>query len=289
MKNCHSKCDKCEQPVKNVNCCTKSCNEVCATFDINDIIYSIKEKIVEYSISYLNDLKYGFKCKPDTQFNINKLSAQKWVLENLSKFKNCFCNSDLQFIKEDIQTTVNCKPKCKLDLIVDDSNIQEWNVNNPYCISKELWETLVYKVCGELSMDIDISTACNLIFDIYTEEKQCLIVEQISVKNNEQCSIDFKPIITKKEDCKIEFKKLIEENKNCDLTLHKYTKLINQCNLDYDIINSIYSCNLKIQFKNNKPYLYTKSGNYCIEDLKFEIKDKSCNLKETIEKIIKNV
>ena len=283
-------CNKCTSNfISDVECCIKSCNGVCATFDIDDILYSIKEKISEYSKSFLDDLKYGFKCKPDTQFNINKLSAQKWVLENLSKFKNCFCDSDLQIIKEDIQTTVNCRPICKKDLIIDDSLVLEWNKNNPYCISKELWETLVYKVCGELSIKIDISTACNLIFDIYTEEKHCDLINSISIKNHEKCELDFKAQITKKDECKLEFKKLIQIHPKCNLTLHKYTKLINECNLNFDIINEIYNCNLKVQFKNSTPYLYTKSSNYCIQDLKFNVKDKSCSLKETIEKIIKNV
>lgn len=283
-------CNKCTSNFSSdVECCIKSCNGVCATFDIDDILYSIKEKISEYSKSFLDDLKYGFKCKPDTQFNINKLSAQKWVLENLSKFKNCFCDSDLQIIKEDIQTTVSCKPICKKDLIIDDSLVLEWNKNNPYCISKELWETLVYKVCGELSIKVDISTACNLIFDIYTEEKHCDLINSISIKNHEKCELDFKAQITKKDECKLEFKKLIQIHPKCNLTLHKYTKLINECNLNFDIINEIYNCNLKVQFKNSTPYLYTKSSNYCIQDLKFNVKDKSCSLKETIEKIIKNV
>ena len=134
----------------------------------------------------------------------------------------------------------------------------------------------MYKVCGELSIKIDISTACNLIFDIYTEEKHCDLINSISIKNHEKCELDFKAQITKKDECKLEFKKLIQIHPKCNLTLHKYTKLINECNLNFDIINST-------------PYLYTKSSNYCIQDLKFNVKDKSCSLKETIEKIIKNV
>ena len=269
-------------------CCNKCCVDKCINLNFRDIIYSINEQITILSSCKINDLKYGYKCKDHTDFKINKLSLQKWVLENYKKFSKCICLTDINIIKEDIQTTINCKPSYYKDLIIDKSNYDNWNKLNPYAVSRESWEKYVYQVCGELSLEISVETACNFIYDIQVQNISCDLVSALSVYSKE-CEIQFSKDVYTKPECKIAFQELISKSPNCNLDFKTYIKLINTCNLRPEIIKEVYACDLKLELTNNKPCLITNKNSYCLDDIKFTktLCDDSCNIITEVPKIEK--
>lgn len=269
-------------------CCNKCCVDKCVNLNFRDIIYSINEQITTLSSCKINDLKYGFKCKDHTDFKINKLSLQKWVLENYQKFSKCICLSDINIIKEDVKTTINCKPSLYKDLIIDSSNQQEWNKLNPYAVSRESWEKYVYQVCEDLSLDITIETACNFIYDIQVQNISCNVLSALSVYSKE-CEINFVKDIYTKQECKIAFQELVTKIPTCNLDFKTYTKLINNCNLRPEIIKEVYSCDLKLEIINAKPYLNTTNNSYCLDDIKFTktLTDNTCDILTDIPEIEK--
>jgi len=272
-------------------CCNKCCKDICTNIDVRDLIYKAKLKITELSNCKINELKYGFVCKNDPDFLISKISLQKWVLENSNKFTNCLCLSDINFIKEDLTRIVDCNYLDRKDLIIDKSNQQSWNTENPYCISRERWEEMVYKVCGDLSLEIEIKKGCDFVFDIYSKNISCDLIAGLSVYSK-QCEVKFEKNVVSSKECKLQFDKLVKDIPSCDLNYKLYNKLVNKCNVKHNLIAEAYSCGLKFDIDGNCPIIKSKNSSHNLCDFKFKniLYDVSCEFlidKPNVQKFIR--
>lgn len=273
------------------NCNTSCNNAACCSFlsneEIVNVLNNIDNEIITYSKSRINNYLYGYPYNSNKDNLIQQLHTYKVILDRyrISIFYNekpCLCSCKLHGIFEKIKkiTGKDCTKKCRTDVMVGENT--GWMLNNPQCVARANWEKFAYKLCFELSMDVElmsIEDLCDIAYDLSTKEMSCDVVAAFSVYNHictitndidifsKNCNFTFDVNKTKKE-CEVKWQELVTKQ-NCDLTFKKYMELLD-CKLNHSIIAEVYGNKLRLDVIDNKPHLITKSNSYNICDLKFK-------------------
>lgn len=195
------------------------CPECKYPFDLTQMSLSISRKINKEAAGFIRELRYAY---PNTnKVNLKRLHLYQWFINSIKSGRNyedCMEECDVQAILENInkEFPMISHNICRDDLIIDETNKDFWNSNNPRCVSRYSWEKLKYLYC-DLEYHIDAAV--------------------------QQCDLGFTPTLDIK-DCQLSYNSLIEAY-DCSLSFKDYTDLLN-CNLSHDAINYIYSCGLTI-------------------------------------------
>lgn len=261
---------------------------------ITEVLYTIKQEIVDIGRGLLDNLWYGARYAEDSERRIRKLNVFHSLLDRLrvalrNQGSLCLNCSQVHHIVEAARLVVgvNCSGNRLKGLEIDSTRIGEWSIANPFCISHENWEKAMYAVCDLLGIKVvavDGQKACELSYDLITRKIDCEIfveiskIEDCSIKYNiftdtKSCEANFVGILTK-NDCKIGFKDLVKSHK-CDIGFHDYVNVIN-CGVDARLIKKIYSCGMSVGFSRTKacPILITADGKeYYFSD--FEVHNES--------------
>lgn len=262
-------------------CLSDMCSGGCCNVDyktLQDISYGLKLRIAELGNNYELRLKEGYSCSPsDFDFQIGSsnrdsiskngrlLLEYKEVLNLKSvidqKIKDiyngaesCLCEKSLCKVKDKAIEIigVSCYDDCRMDIQVDSSLEEAWINANPYCISKENWEKLLYKVCTDMQVDIAVvKKSCDLVYDIVREYRNC--------------SLDFN-IESETLNCEIEFETIKRVN-NCEITYQLYRSL-RECGISYDLIRRALECgiNFDIDLKDKCPMIVTLKDTFRLCD-----------------------
>ena len=234
--------------------CNKCCKEdSCVNVklaDLDEQIYLINEEINKNSDRLINYLYYGYKCKGDEKAVMYKLGCYRDLLtkyyQNLNEgLGQCLCDDEIQSVIEKSKDLVfNNRIQYRCDIEVDESNVNAWIAENPYCVSREKWEELAYYVCGTIGLNLTMSTEkqCDITFDIVRESINCDVLYAFTVANK-TCDIGV-TVNRTDEECQIDYK-LLQEKTNCDLSYQAYYELITKCNLTYDAIKTATECGIK--------------------------------------------
>lgn len=274
-------------------CLSDMCNGGCCNVDYNylqDIAYELKCKIAELGDSYAMRLKEGYACSPaDLDYSIRKISRDsiskngKLILEykqikNLLSaieyqmksmyrdYKSCVRSESICKIKDialDI-LNIDCYNTCRLDLKVDSNNEQEWIDSNPYCVSREKWEELLYRVADDISMTLSI-----------TKQRSDIVYTMTREYKYSDITMDMK---STKKNCKLEFD-VLKNTIDCKLSFNVYKRL-RDCNISYDTIYKALDCgiNFKIDNKTNCPVLFTLKGSHSLCDTENNTNEQLLNI-----------
>jgi hypothetical protein len=234
----------------------------------------INTKISKISDIILKQLHYNspYKCNEDLPVILLKYANTECYNKKELKKYNDLLNSYL----------FDCKVPYR-EITINNDKREEWEKNNPGCVSRKQWEKIAYKICYEYKLDIliedspvcdvEISTEqmdniCNIAFDITRNIIDCQVLTAISVQQK-MCDLNI-TVERSKEECVLDYKILIEKYNSCDLSLKEYITLIDE-KFSFEIISAIYDKNLSLEVTSQGVYLTSPVSKYLIgRDLRFK-------------------
>lgn len=262
-------------------CLNDMCNGGCCSIsydDLQNLSYGIKTLISKLGDSYIMRLKEGHSCKPtDFDYSITsksrdgvskngKILIEYKELKNLlytidhemkakyMDYTSCICNDTLCKIKDKVISIlpINCFDECRKDIKIDSTSEQAWIESNPYCVSREKYEELLYRVCNDMEVTLTVvKKRCDLVFDMVKEYQSCDITYNLDPKTLD-CKVEFDTIATKI---------------NCDITYDVYV-VLRSCGITFDTVGKALECGITfdIDRENNCPIIVTLEGGYSLCD-----------------------
>lgn len=230
-----------------MKCCIElSCPQLTYQ-DLDDIIYSAKEQLCLYMDAFVSESEYGYSCIDDSWKKYERLLSDLKIMELYRK--QAYWNGDPCLCPDEIQTVIErvldvagkCGQGLRTDMIIDDSELIDWKVNNPYCIPRQAWENALYKKCTPITFNIEVIkkiSECDITFDLVT------FINAVG-----RCELRYSIDKVPTKDCKIEYKILKEELPNCSISFTTYKELRN-CGIDYALIKETADCG--VSFNLNK-------------------------------------
>lgn len=206
--------------------------------DVNEVIYSLYHLLSKYSNKHYTGLFYGYF---DVEQFEKKFSIAYDYLENLRNLKfrmsadsQCSCMKDAGKLVEDARKLADGCPSVRLDLITDTLNYEQWILENPYKVPREVWENCLYVRCDNITYTLarDLNNAnkkCELVYDLVRAINECKV--QYNLEN-------------KTKNCAIEYDILVSEHK-CQLTYDEYLN-IHKCGGSFNLVKSVLNCGAKI-------------------------------------------
>jgi len=269
------------------------CNGGCCSVDydyLQSIAYELRCKIAEIGDSYTMRLKEGYACSPsDFDYSIRKisrngiskngeilieykqiknlLSAIEYQMKSMYRdYKSCICSETICKLKDNALNILNidCYNTCRLDLKVDENDEKEWTDANPYCVSREKWEELLYRVCSDMEITLTVvKKRCDIVYSIHSEYQSC--------------DIEF-DLESHVKDCNIEYD-ILRSNKDCNITFDTFSTL-RSCNITFKTIADALDCGISfdIDRENNCPVIVTLEGGYSL-----------CNTEEDQNEQLRNI
>lgn len=240
-------------------------------------------------------------------YKLNKLAKYYYnYLTNKIPYRNNFdiplmllnkANTDCYNAKEKLiyndlinRLTYDCY-NATLEVTVDNSNKEVWEMNNPNCVNRKTWEKIAYKICNKYQLNIDIEKTdliCNVAFDIIRNTISCDILTSISVQQK-MCEHNIE-IQRNEEECAIDYKLLIEKYPDCNLTRKDFFYLVNN-KYSYELISMVYDTNLKFEvYGNGEIKLISPTYTYSLpDDLRFKeiVVNKTSNSLVLLDKQLK--
>lgn len=286
---------------KKNTCCCKKCNTChdCYQHDdyrIKELLYSIYIKLANYYEAKLCSITWGYSCNDLDSFEYRKLIIYRKTLEKhhlalLGGYQPCLCPEELQLVIDGVLELVDiscCKSDTRCDIVVTDSNYNDWILYNKYCISYEVWEKALYRACNVFSYTIsEIPNPQNLIYTLkvlqLATEQQCFdstigtdYLNKISVELLKECdtlSINSELMAKLKDN----HSKLIEEIK-CDFDFKIYSSLI-ACNFTNEVIVNLIKCGVEVSYnvEEKECILTYKNKAYRLQDMKISTDLSNCD------------
>jgi len=225
-----------------------------ATYNRSKVLETIQmlgSKLCDLGEDEINYKRLRIRCE-DPENKVEEATSYIDVLQQVMKEKSlglqpCLNDEDIQCIieKSIALTGSNCGPAPNSYVQVDESQLEEWVLRNPRCVSYQDWERASYYFCDNLEIKLDITPEemCNLVLEIQTKsiDPNVLLVAEVY---SEVCDLNLKLDSKSDVDCKVEFK-LLHEKLDCDIDLKTYIELI-ECNISFDLIKTVYENKLKL-------------------------------------------
>lgn len=259
--------------------CSGGCCDVSYS-TLTNLAYGIRTEISRIGDNYAERLKEGRSCSPSAfdfrsqSSGRTKLSKEADLILQYKKLKqllfavekeiqklytdvdSCISSSTICNIKDQVLGILgfNCLNDCRKDLRVTTEGLDAWIEANPYCISRESWEELLYRVCNDMEIELTaVKVRCDLVFDIVRQYRNG--TSSVGVGD-----------LKDDTDCKIEYD-LISEIQDCTITFEIY-RLLRDCGITYDLIRTALECGITfdIDRENNCPMIFTIEGGYSFCD-----------------------
>lgn len=211
--------------------------------DIDAAICSAEETMAHLGTKMHEEKAYGYKCydsKKHIEIGILTRYLRKYkrqVMWGGEGVKPCFTDRQLQEAIERVKglSIMNCCTGCKSSLTIDDTQRDEWNENNPWCVSREKWERLAHQVCDDLKLKVtSTEVACDLAYTITSEEVDCTLAYAIE---------------SYRKDCKIEFDVTEDTWKKSGCkTPYDECKKLSTCGISFDMISDLDKCGIEVRY-----------------------------------------
>lgn len=241
--------------------------------DFDKLIYQSKFTLNTLSQRRADSRTLGYSFTPEAELKLETLRSYLKVLDDeyeniILGGKPCLNCNKLQLLAEKTRLlSLSCDTSDRKDQKTDSSGETAWIAKNPYCVSREKWERLAYKVCGDLKLSLSsVETVCDITFEIIRKLIPCDIMVSIAVYK-QQCDLDLR-ISRTEEECEIDFEILAEET-TVDFDLSTYKTLIAN-NMSYDVIRTVYENGCTIELNDSAEImLVTQMRKYAVKDLDF--------------------
>lgn len=257
-----------------MSCCSEI--KVCLKYDYKDVdelTYKLKSKLQQLSSKKLANLYYGYFCEEDIDSNIN---AATTLLKSLNRIKVSYLHIGKYCLPEGVVQAIIEKaikfvgkescPKNRKDIIVDGSQINQYLLSGPRCVTYDTWNKFSSFLCGNLGFQLKVEKQiCDITFDITRNILSCNLLYALQIKK-ELCDLGYKVVKTKDE-CKLEYKLLIEKYPNCNLEYKAYLSFVNDHQLTYPIFKEVYESGLTLAIQEGDAFVCTPINNYKLTEI----------------------
>lgn len=255
-----------------MNCHGSTCT--CYDLSFDKLIYQSKFTLNTLSQRRADARTLGYSFTPEAELKLETLRSYLHVLDDeyeniILGGKPCLDCNKLQSLAEKTRLlSLSCDVSDRKDQQVDSSAEAAWIAKNPYCVSREKWERLAYKVCGDLKLSLNsVETVCDITFELIRKLIPCDIMVSIAVYK-QQCDLDLH-ISRTEEECEIDFEILSSET-TCDLDLKTYKTLIEN-NMSYDVVRNVYENGCTLELNDSaEVMLVTPMRKYNVKELRFK-------------------
>lgn len=257
----------------NTNACCKHCDPCPQCVNVNehyihDLLYAIDEKVSKHFKNILCKDTWGYAC--DIKEDISPIFIYKDILTRfyksiISGYQVCLCPEEIQTIIEKVLNYVDigcCTSNERCDIIIDESNLEFWTLNNPTCVAYEAWENLSRKVCPNFTFEVEyLPNAGRILYTLkvydlrnslspelttfaaagdeirYFKAVECWTAEVTST----DCIFDYTVTTEFLEECKLQYDLSIETIEKC-FSVGIDVKNLEKCKLNYDLLVSDVNC-----------------------------------------------
>lgn len=238
------------------------------------LIYQSKFTLNTLSQRRADARTLGYSFTPEAELKLETLRSYLHVLDDeyeniVLGGKPCLDCNKLQRLAEKTRLlSLSCDTSDRKDQKTDSSAEAAWIAKNPYCVSREKWERLAYKVCGDLKLSLSsVEAVCDITFELIRKLIPCDIMVSIAVYK-QQCDLDLH-INRTEEECDIDFEILSTET-TCDLDLKTYKTLIAN-NMSYDVIRNVYENGCTLELNDSaEVMLVTPMRKYEVNEFQFK-------------------
>mgnify|MGYP001375962106 CR=1 FL=1 len=202
-----------------------------------DLSNRIDSFIINKGSIYGQYLEYGY---PEICLNKTKeLIVYKDILlkmhegllweEKGLKVTHPICPNEFPKLKSEIISIIGNQKIEYTNEVRDESNIDDWLLKNPKCVSFDRWKRVFYNLCfaPEITVTPIIEKQCKFIYSVVQKEKdQCEVITKAVVQADKKCSVDYSVKIDENK-CKLEYSALIKKG---------------ECTIDYSAFESAKKC-----------------------------------------------
>ncbi len=276
--------------LKYYDCHLSSCCVNHSTKELDEVLCYIDTKISEIARAHLDFAHYGYPvdCSEEMSFYIkikqNRDTIYKHFYSLYKGISGCLSCEQIQRVVESSRVLLAknsfIKRQCSL-YHKDETDKGVWNAENPYCVSREVWEKMAYKVCDDLGFNmsvINLTDACDIAFSTIVTPQLCDIIADFKV---EKRNCEIQPTFSVSEEkCQMDYNLLVTQTK-CNIDYKFYKELIS-CNLTADIIKTAYGCGLSFELSKEDKNCVTVVSltgtriNLCDIDMKINLSNPNC-------------
>lgn len=208
--------------------------------DLDKLIDESENTLAHWGQKYQESKAWGYDCYNETKHIKLQLLRDillKYRMQLQHGVKPCLDDRRIQLAIEETNKLVilGCCKTASSTLKVDPSGREEWERVNPYCVAREKWEALAYKICGDIKIKVkSTTTACDISYMITSKEVDCSLGYAIE---------------SHKTNCKITFDVTEEEwSKKVKNTSYKDGKKLSRCGISFDHIVSMEKCGITTSY-----------------------------------------
>lgn len=286
---------------ESISCCCKKCNTChdCYQqdeFRIKDLLYAVDMKLAAYYEAKVCKTNWGYSCSNLDNDELDLLILYKDTLSRhyyniIKQIKPCLCPEELQVIIDGVLELIDiscCKDSRRCDIVVDDSDLESWVLNNKYCVAYEYWESSIYRACNVFSAIVTVvDDPMELLYTLkviqIAREKDCIdatigsdYLDKITVEKILKC--DF-PAIDEHTLAKIaeNHQRLIEKI-DCNFSFEVYAQLM-ACNLTNEVIIKLINCGVDVTYNVEKQVCELVHDNkvYPLADMNINVDLSNCS------------
>ena len=194
---------------------------------------------------------------------------------------SCYSKKELSDYKQLIDSlTFDCA-EARKEVLVDSSKKEDWEINNPMCVNRKLWERLAYKICKNYGITLNIEKVnktcpdpnlvitkkdleCNISMDIVTKNLECDILTSIYIVKK-ACNDGFE-VTRSLDECKLDYKLLNEKHPELNLSFKDYYYLVGK-KFTFDAIDTIYCNRASLLLSDNSIYIKSPFNTYDLNSI----------------------
>lgn len=204
--------------------------------DLDKIIEQAEKTLAHWGQKYQQEKSWGYQCHDEIKHLKLQLLRDAMLEHRMQIQYNvvpCLIPLHIQKAIEEANRLIimNCCSNSKSSLVKGENNKDGWLERNPYCVAREKWEALAYKICGDIKIKVSVKdVACDLAYIITSEEVDCSL--QYAIESN-------------KKNCEIEFN-VTEEEWNSKVKNTKYIdgKRLARCGISFGHIIGMDKCGI---------------------------------------------
>ena len=174
-------------------CCSDV--KVCLGYDnqfIDELVYKLKDKLQQLSYKKIKALKYNYFCEEDIDEQVNEINI---FIRSLNRIKTSFLHIERYCLPEDrIQAIIEKSikiagktpcPKNRLDINIDDTQLNKYLLSAPRCVSYDTWNKFSRNLCGKLGFTLKVEKEmCDISFEITRNIISCNLMYALSIKRD---------------------------------------------------------------------------------------------------------
>jgi hypothetical protein len=163
------------------------------------------------------------------------------------KVTHPICPNEFPKLKSGIIAIIGNQTIQYTNEVRDESNMDEWLLKNPKCVSFDRWKRVFYNLCfsPEITVTPIIENKCKFIYSVVSKENdQCEIISKAVIQADKKCAVDYSVKIDEGK-CKLEYNAIIKKGE-CEIEYSAFESA-KKCGFTAKSIAALNKCGVSIK------------------------------------------